>query len=181
MFNNMVIKLLGMIIFVFATVTFPQGNQDTTKNLQQVYMEYQQISQRLQSIQQQAMADSEIAEKSKKFSDKLDSAMVKENPSDKEKLEKRNEIINNFQEAQQSGDKEKMMKYQQDYKSISQELMVHQQKVMENVKLRKEGKELNNVLVQKMTKIDPEVPNLIGKLELLGKKLQQGMHQKNME
>ena len=177
MFKKTVIKISGLIIFVFAAATFAQGNQDTTKNLQQIYMEYQQINQKLQSVQQQAMADSEIAEKSRKFSDKLDSAMVKENPSDKGKLEKRNEIINNFQEAQKTGDKEKMMKLQQDYKSVSQELMVHQQKVMENEKLQKEGKELNNVLVQKMTQIDPEVPNLIGRLELLGKKLQQGMQQ----
>ena len=173
--------LTGMIIFISAVAAFAQGNQDSTKNLQQFYMEYQQISQRLQSVQQKALADSEIATKSKRFSDKLDSAIIKENPSDKEKIVKRDKIIDNFQDAQQKGDKEKMMKLQQDYKTISMELQVHQQKVMENEKLRNEGIELNNELVQKMTNIDPGVPKLIERLEFLGKKLQQGMQQNSKE
>ena len=73
------------------------------------------------------------------------------------------------------------MKLQQDYKTISMELQVHQQKVMENDKLRNEGIELNNELVQKMTNIDPGVPKLIERLEFLGKKLQQGMQQNSKE
>ena len=178
MLKNMFIVLTGMIILISAAVTFAQGKQDSTNNLQQFYMEYQQISQRLQSVQQKALADSEIAEKSKSFSDKLDSAIIKENPSDKKKIAKRDEIINNFQDAQQKGDQEKMTKLQQDYKTISMELQPHQQKVMQNEKLREEGIELNNELVQKMTSIDPGVPKLIQRLEFLGKKLQQGM-QKN--
>jgi len=173
--------LTGMIIFISAAVTFAQGNQDSTKDLQQTYMEYQQISQRLQTVQQKALADSEIAEKSKSFSSKLDSVMIKENPSDKEKLAKRDEIINNFQNAQQKGDKEKMQQLQQDYKTISMELQAHQRKVMENEKLQEEGTELNNELIQKMTSIDPGVPKLIDRLEVLGKKLQQGMQQNSKE
>ncbi|MEJ2616337.1 MAG: hypothetical protein P8Z35_15375 [Ignavibacteriaceae bacterium] len=179
MFKNMFAGLTGMIIFISAAAALAQGNQDSTQNLQQFYMEYQQISQRIQSVQQKALADSEIAEKSKIFSDKLDSAIIKENPSDKEKLAKRDKIISNFQDAQQKGDKEKMLKLQQDYKNISMELQVHQQKVMENEELRKEGIELNNELLKKMTSIDPGVPKLMKRLEFLGKKLQQGMQEKN--
>ena len=52
---------------------------------------------------------------------------------------------------------------------------------MENDKLRNEGIELNNELVQKMTNIDPGVPKLIERLEFLGKKLQQGMQQNSKE
>lgn len=177
----MFIGLTVMILFISAAAAFAQGNQDSTKNLQQFYTEYQQISQRLQSIQQKALADSEIAIKSKRFSAKLDSAMIKENPSDKEKIAKRDKIINNFQDAQQKGDNEKMMKLQQDYKNIASELQAHQQKVMENEVLRQEGVELNNELLQKMTNIDPDVPKLIQRIEFLGKKLQQGMQQNSKE
>ncbi len=181
MFYSRVIKLLGLVLFISAAGIFAQGSQDTTKNLQKVYMEYQQITQRLQSIQQQALADSEIAERGKNFSKKLDSAMVKANPEVKEKIEKRDNIINNFEDAQQKGDKETMLRLQQDFKSISQDLQVNQQKVMENEKLREEGKELNDALVQRMTNIDPEVPQLIARLEVLGKQLQQGMPQNKIE
>jgi hypothetical protein len=176
MFYSNVIKIIGMFLFISAAGLYAQGNQDTTKNLQKAYMEYQQISQRLQSVQQQALADSILAEKGKNFGKKLDLAMIKENPSIKEKIEKRDKIINNFEEAQQKGDNEKLMKLQEDYKSIVQELQVHQQKAMENEKLKNEGKELNDEIVQKMTKIDPQVPQLIARLEVLGKQLQQGMH-----
>ena len=175
MFYNKVIKLLGLILFISAAGIFAQDIQDSTKNLQKVYSEYQQISQRLQSVQQQALADSVLAEKGKNFSRNLDSAMIKDDPSAKEKISKRDKIINGFQEAQKNGDNEKLMKLQQDYKSIIQELQVHQQKAMENEKLQQEGKELNDALVQKMTKIDPQVPQLIARLEVLGKQLQQGM------
>lgn len=172
---NKFIGLTGMILFITAAAIFAQENQDSTKKMQQLYMEYQQIRQQLQIIQQKALNDPEFAEESKRFSKKLDSAMIKANPSDKEKIAKRDKILSNIRKAQLNGNNEKFQKLQKDYKTISMQLMSHQQKVMENGKLHKEANELNNELIKKMTKIDSGVPKLIDRLKFLGEKLQQGM------
>ena len=181
MYNKTVIKLLGLMILVFSSFISAQTDDNSTGDIQKMYIEYQLINMKLQSIQQQALSDSEIAEKTEKFGEALDSAMVKKNPSIKEKLIKRDAIINDLEEAQQNGDKDKISKLQNDYKSISDELQPHQQNALEDEGLRNKGEKLNKALVKKMTEIDPEVPNLFSRLEVLSEKLQAGIHQNHLD
>jgi len=181
MFYKKIIKILGLFTFAFFSLTFAQDDQNSNKELKEEYIEYQLISQKLMSIQQQALSDSEIAKQSTTFGKKLDSAMVEETPSIKQKLEKRDEIIDNFQEAQENGNQDKILKLQEDYKSISGELQVHQQNALQDENLRKEGEELNEKVIQKMTDIEPDVPKLFSRLKVLGEKLKEEVKEDQLD
>jgi hypothetical protein len=164
----------GLIFFIFAGISFPQDDSNSNNDLQKTYLEYQLIKQKLQILQQQALLDSGIAQQGARFSNKLDSAMVKQNPSIKEKLKKRDKIIDSFTEAQKNGNEEKMLELQKQLQSVTDELQTHQQVALKDKKLQDEGEKLGEAVVKKMTEIDPQVPDMLARLEILGQKLQQG-------
>lgn len=70
------------------------------------------------------------------------------------------------------GDETEMLKLQNEFQGITEELMDHQQKVMDtNAELKEEGKKLEDALFEKMKQIDPEVPVLVARLETLGNQI----------
>lgn len=149
-----------------------QENQQNRNDEQQKAEEYNQISQRLRTVQQQALSDIQIAEKTNNFSAKVDSEMIKQDPSAQKKLEERDNIVDDYEAAEKEGDNEKMEEIRRKFQALSQDLIILQQRAMQNDELREEGEELEKAVLKKMTDIDPEVPKLIARLETLGSELQ---------
>jgi hypothetical protein len=151
-----------------------QNNQDQQNQNpdQEKVDEYNQITQRLRTVQQQALSDIEIAKKTNEFSAKVDSEMVRQDPLAHEKLEQRNDIVDNYEAAEKTGDSAKMEEIRRKFQSLSQELIALQQKALQKDELRQEGEKLEKAVLDKMTDIDPEVPKLIARLETLGSELQ---------
>ncbi|MFO7444864.1 MAG: hypothetical protein R6W90_00790 [Ignavibacteriaceae bacterium] len=141
-------------------------------NIQEIYQEYSEISQRLQAIQQQAISDIEVAGKTQEFTDKLESEMVKQDSSARSKMDRRNSIVDEFQQAEQEGNSDKMTKLQEEFQSLNNELQPLQQRALENNDLKEEGMALEEAVFNKMKDIDPEVPQLFARLQTLGAQLQ---------
>lgn len=162
------LKYTGIVIIFFAVSSFTQQEDEKEK----LYKEYQQITQRLQNVQEQALSDAKIAEQSENFSEKVDQEMIRQNPAVRPKIDRRNSIVDEFERARSTGNESEMYRLQQEFQVITQDLKTHQQKAMENEQLREEGEELEKALLEKMKEIDPEVPNLVARLETLGNQIQ---------
>ncbi|MGE5847470.1 MAG: hypothetical protein ACM34O_12150 [Ignavibacteria bacterium] len=158
----------GLFLIFFP---FSVSAQDTEES--QKIQEYNLISQRLSIVQQQALADDEIVKKSDAFAKKLESEMIKKNPEVKEKLEHRNSIISDYDNARKMNDEKKMLDLEEEFKTLSGEILIHQMEAMQNSELRDEGDKLEAAVLGKMQEIDPEVPQLIARLESLEKQLKE--------
>ncbi|MGE5810691.1 MAG: hypothetical protein ACM339_04270 [Ignavibacteria bacterium] len=158
----------GLFLIFFP---FSVSAQDTEES--QKIQEYNLISQRLSIVQQQALADDEIVKKSDAFAKKLESEMIKKNPEVKEKLEHRNSIISDYDNASKMNDEKKMLDLEEEFKTLSGEILIHQMEAMQNSELRDEGDKLEAAVLGKMQELDPEVPQLIARLESLEKQLKE--------
>jgi Tfp pilus assembly pilus retraction ATPase PilT len=168
MFGSKALKYTGILTIFFSFILSAQ--QDEEK--QELYKEYQQITQRLQTVQEQALSDAKLAEQSKEFSNKVDQEMIRRDPAIRPKIESRNNLIDDFERARSTNNQPEMQRLQQEFQSLAKELHVHQQKAMENAELKREGEKLENALRLKMQQIDPKVPELVARLETISNQLQ---------
>lgn len=170
MINRKLFKYLS----VFILFAFSLSAQDTTsqEEREKIIEEYKEISTRLMDLQKQALSDLEVSKKAEDFSKNLEREMVKQDSSVLGKINRREEIVDKFEEADKTGNQMEAMNLQQEYQEITQELMVYQQNVLDNNEdLKKEGEDLENSLYEKMKEIDPEVPKLVARLETLNNQI----------
>lgn len=172
MYFKRVFGIVTLILFVTVSV-FAQSQQQPQSEGQQLYQEYIQINQQVQQIQQQAMADEDIQNMTQEFSDKLEAAIVEENPELQSAVDKKNELIDQFEKAQQAGDQEQLQQISQDYEAVNQELQPAQQQIMQQEEFRTEAQEIETAVMAKMEEINPETPQLLAKMNELRTKLQQ--------
>lgn len=170
MFNLKRPVSLGIFLFFFV---ISASAQDSELGGSKKIEEYNLISQRLNIVQQQALADDEIVKKSDAFTKKLESEMIKKNPGVREKLEHRNSIISDYDNARKMNDEKKMLDLEEEFKTLSGEILIHQMEAMQNLELRDEGDKLEAAVLGKMQELDPEVPQLIARLESLEKQLKE--------
>jgi hypothetical protein len=161
-------SLSGLFLIFFSLSVSAQDTEESKK-----IQEYNLISQRLSIVQQQALADDEIVKKSDAFTKKLESEMIKKNPEVKGKLEHRNSIISDYEDARMMNDERKMLVLEEKFKTLSGEILIHQMEAMQNSELRDEGDKLEAAVLGKMQEIDPEVPQLIARLESLENQLKE--------
>ena len=57
--------------------------------------------------------------------------------------------------------------------AVEQDLKVHQTEALKDEEIAEEGKKLQDALLIKMEEIDPEVPQILARLEQIGNELQQ--------
>ncbi len=158
----------GLFLIFFSFSVSAQETEQSKK-----IQEYNLISQRLSIVQQQALADEEIVKKSDAFTKKLESEMIKKNPEVKEKLEHRNSIISDYDNARMMNDEKKMLDLEEEFKTLSGEILIHQMEAMQNSELKDEGDKLEAAVLGKMQEIDPEVPQLIARLGSLENQLKE--------
>ncbi|RPI72544.1 MAG: hypothetical protein EHM47_08090 [Ignavibacteriales bacterium] len=170
MFNLKAVKFLFVLL-----LTIPLSAQDTTsqEEREKIIEEYKQISSRLMELQKQALSDLNVSKQAENFSQNLEKAMVREDSTVLNKINRREEIISKFEEADKTGNQTEAYNLQQEFQEITEELMVHQKNILESdEELRKEGEALEDSLYEKMKDIDPEVPKLVARLETLNNQIQ---------
>lgn len=166
---------INKYLYAFIFFVVPVLAQDPTEQEEREKMikEYQAISERLMDLQKQALSDIGIAKQAEDFSQKLEKAIIKGDSSLLNKINRREEIIEQFEAADKNDNSTEIIILQQEYQEITQDLMVHQQKALEsNIDLKEEGEQLEGALFEKMKELDPEVPQLISRLESLGNQIQ---------
>jgi hypothetical protein len=91
----------------------------------------------------------------------------------KEKLEHRNSIISDYDNARMMNDEKKMLDLEEEFKTLSGEILIHQMEAMQNSELKDEGDKLEAAVLGKMQEIDLEVPQLIARLGSLENQLKE--------
>lgn len=166
-------NIISIIMILCFSTIFAQGQlqQGQPSEAQLLYQEYAQLNQQIQQLQQQAMNDENVAQKGEALEKEITDAMLQNNPEIQKSLDKRDNIISQYQSAEQSGDQEKMQSLGQDFQSVTQIIQTEQQKVIQQPEIGLHLQEFETLVMQKMESINPETPQLMAKLEQLRNKL----------
>ena len=164
------LKYIWISIIFLASAFAQDGFQD--EETKKIYEEYSEITQRLNLVQQQAMEDEKISDKTKKYTEKVESKMIEQDSFVKDIIEKRDSIIGNYEVAEQTGNQDEMIKLQKEFQNVSKDLFTQQEEALQDNELKEEGKQLEEEVLNKMKEIDPKVPELIARLGSLGDKLE---------
>jgi DNA repair exonuclease SbcCD ATPase subunit len=162
------INIIMLFILIFTMTLNGQNNEQQSEELVKLHEEYNRINQRLQEVQELALSDINLAKKSNNFMDNLESKMIDEYPSVEQKLERRDEVVNLYEEAQENGNENRVRELQKEYQELTAELQQHQNKLLEeDSEIREEAAELEEALMAKMVNLDPEVPKLVERMNEL--------------
>lgn len=177
MFFNNKMNLMVMLMILCLGTVFAQGQMQQMPQqqnpAQQLYMEYQQLSQQLQQIQQQAMQTEPLATEGEQLDQKITDAMVENNPEIQTSLDKRENLISQYQTAQQAGDQAKLQQLQQEFQQVNQKIQSVQQQVMAQPELKADVEAYQEKVMTKMEEINPEVPQMLTRMETIGQQLSQ--------
>jgi uncharacterized coiled-coil DUF342 family protein len=135
-------------------------------------LQYSLLNQQLQELQQQALSDNKIAEQGQALNDKINS-IVKSNHADAEQLmSQRDQIIDDFQKAKDAGNQEKQMELQGEYKEVNQKIELYQNEVVQQPEIQSEVMNFEQVVLNKMKELNPDVETMINRLQNLRSQLE---------
>jgi hypothetical protein len=149
--------------------------QDQNDEFQQLYNEYLEINQRLQTVQQQALQDENVAEQAEEYSKFVDSKLKGLDSRAAELVDQREATIDNIEAAQDDGDFESIQELQQDYEMITQELQPYMQQAMQDEEVQVRQQELESVLIAKMEEIDPDTVPLLNRMMEISEQIERMM------
>jgi len=160
-----------VIVMMFSTIIYSQSQQQMDEG-QQLYLQYSLLNQQLQELQQQALSDNKIAEQGQALNDKINS-IVKSNHADAEQLmSQRDQIIDDFQKAKDAGNQEKQMELQGEYKEVNQKIELYQNEVVQQPEIQSEVMNFEQVVLNKMKELNPDVETMINRLQNLRSQLE---------
>jgi hypothetical protein len=187
---NMIKIFSGMVLmallFVLPTAAQTQGTDstgqntgavpqttDTTsatdtlsqKSVDDLRKDLQETNKQFSALRKEALKDIALSEMSDKWNKKLDSIMIAQDPTTKDKYAQRDKIAAEFEKARKDNKKEEMQKAQLDYKNIMLDIQKIQQKVLEDDSLRTEYQSVEDAILNKMSQINPQAPVLKKKIE----------------
>ncbi len=170
LFKNRLFYVI-VIVMMFSTIIYSQSQQQMDEG-QQLYLQYSLLNQQLQELQQQALSDDKIAEQGQALNDKINS-IVKSNHADAEQLmSQRDQIIDDFQKAKDAGNQEKQMELQGEYKEVNQKIELYQNEVVQQPEIQSEVMNFEQVVLNKMKELNPDVETMINRLQNLRSELE---------
>jgi uncharacterized coiled-coil DUF342 family protein len=170
LFKNRLFYVI-VIVMMFSTIIYSQSQQQMDEG-QQLYLQYSLLNQQLQELQQQALSDNKIAEQGQALNDKINS-IVKSNHADAEQLmSQRDQIIDDFQKAKDAGNQEKQMELQGEYKEVNQKIELYQNEVVQQPEIQSEVMNFEQVVLNKMKELNPDVETMINRLQNLRSQLE---------
>lgn len=160
-----------VIVMMFATTIYSQKQQQLDEG-QQIYMQYSLLNQQLQELQQQALSDDKIAEQGQALNDKINSIVISNHPDAEQLMSQRNQIIEDFQKAQETENQEKQMELQGQYQKVNQKIELYQNEVVQQPEIQAEVMNFEQVVMNKMEELNPNVEEMINRLQDLRTKLE---------
>ncbi len=156
----------AITLTVMVTILTPAQTQD------ELYQEYMELNQSLQQIQQQALSDKDIRAMNEKFSNKVETAMLKENPELEPEIIKRNELIEQFEKESENASPEKLEEIKSEYDNVAQKLQPVQEEIMQKEEFQAEVQKIEGAVIDKMEEINPETPKMLERMNELVAQLQ---------
>lgn len=160
-----------VIVMMFATTIYSQEQQQMDEG-QQLYLQYSLLNQQLQELQQQALSDDKIAEQGQALNDRINSIVISNHPDAEQLMSQRNQIIEDFQKAQETENQEKQMELQGQYQEVNQKIELYQNEVVQQPEIQAEVMNFEQVVMNKMEELNPDVEEMINRLQDLRTKLE---------
>lgn len=145
-----------------------------SEEVQAWLVEAQQIQQRLSQVQQQVLADPQIAEEREALGEQVQAAMIEADPELEQSMEQIQELEPQMAEAQQAGDQERLNELVAQARAMEQRFQEAQSEALEDPTLRETVLAFNARIEERMLEIEPETPQLIERLRELQTRLQGG-------
>jgi hypothetical protein len=141
------------------------------KKPSKLQIEYLEVVKKLDSIQKIAQQDPQLMKEGEELKADMTEVMIKNDPSVENLIAERNQVEMQFAEAEKQNDRNKMVQLQETYKKLTDRIVEHQNKVLEDPSFNERAKTINEKVLKKMEEIDPSTPQLIEKLKELKAKL----------
>lgn len=159
-------------IFVLLLLTISIIAQTSQlKKPSKLQIEYLEVVKKLDSIQKIAQQDPQLMKEGEELKADMTEVMIKNDPSVENLIVERNQVEMQFAEAEKQNDRNKMVQLQETYKKLTDRIVEHQNKVLEDPSFYERAKTINEKVLKKMEEIDPSTPQLIEKLKELKAKL----------
>lgn len=159
-------------IFVLLLLTISIIAQTSQlKKPSKLQIEYLEVVKKLDSIQKIAQQDPQLMKEGEELKADMTEVMIKNDPSVENLIAERNQVEMQFAEAEKQNDRNKMVQLQETYKKLTDRIIEHQNKVLEDPSFKERAKTINKKVLKKMEEIDPNTPQLIEKLKELKAKL----------
>jgi hypothetical protein len=128
----------------------------------ELMVEAQEIQQRLQPIQQQAMEDEELSRQLQAVQQQVEAAMREESPDLFQRME---ELEAEFMVAQEAGDQERAQELGMEAQGVEMELQNVQQSVLDRPDIREPVEAFEEAQRERMLEIDPEAADLLDRMD----------------
>lgn len=178
---------LGLLTGVLAV---PAAGQDTTPDaappqgapgqpalpdsVQEMIQEYQELQNRLGSIQEQAIEQNEeLQEERDQLQETVEDAMREARPGVDEDLERMEELQEEMTAAQEAQDREAMMQLSSEAQQLRMDLQEAQSQALENPDVQDEIEAFQDHLMEEMAQVDSETEDLVARLDTLTEQLQE--------
>lgn len=169
----------SVIVAVLFLVAITLQAQQTGESEEDLYQEYMTLNQQLQTTQSEALEDPEIAKLSDEFYSLLDDKMCEIDPAAEDLIKQREKIVEDYENAQENNDQEKLQKLQQDYQKLNSEIDGIQQEALQDEKIQQKQQEMETSVIEKMIEIEPETEERINRLQEVQGQLQENSPQTN--
>lgn len=164
----------------------PSGsNPEVMQELSEIREEMNGLQQRIQEIQQAAMAESGVVEKQAVYEESLEESLVEQDPNVKKKLDKRNALLEELRKHPEvvnpnQGQSPEVQARIQEFRGLEQEIAPLRQAANADPAVKEKRTELETVLIEEMSNIDPETPRLLDQRMKLAQRFQQLQQQRGM-
>jgi hypothetical protein len=161
-----------------ARTSAPAGAAARQREMQAWYSELQQIGARLQQVKGRALQASPVLRaREEALAKELKAAMLKADPSLAAVEGRAPALEAEGRKAQQAGDQAKLMKLMEEARQIELRVMSAQQKVLQDPAMVAKLRAFETDLRKKMVEVEPQLPQLLQRAELLKGKLQAALGQ----
>lgn len=145
------------------------------QQLEAWYTELQEIHQTLQSLQQQALADAELAATQQELGSEIQLAMAEIDPSIEERLSRMQALESEAATAQQEGNVERLQTLMQEASGIQEHFAELQEQVLQEPTFAAKLSTFQEQLQQKMLQLNPEAEAQMDRLRELETRLTEAM------
>lgn len=164
--------LIICILTVFSTGIIGQNqpNNPTStptkqdKKIQELNMEYGEIKQKLQNIQNQALQNEKLLNESLDITKKIDKTIIANHPKVKEKVQKRASIREEYEEKVKEGDPNVLQKLQGEFQQISQDLVPYDKEAAQDEKIMKMRSRFQAKMIEEMVNIEPKTKKYLKRM-----------------
>ena len=150
----------------------PGPTEDAATSPEQIQVELMAVQQRLVEIEQAALEDPELDTARTELEGQVEAALQEADPEFDDKVERMEELGEEIQQAQQSGDAEAMQGLVSEGQTLEQDLMATHTRVTEGEPLASQIESFRERVMAKMVEVDPEAKELMERAETLMAQLQ---------